>query len=343
MIRPENRLPDWRNIATVLERKIPERATLFELFLNNGLIRQVSGIVPGQDDIRGQIASVIRANDLLGYDYTIQLGADYFFPSGPARREKTVSLNDSPAIVDRRSYDDYPWPDPSESDYSLMDIAMDYLPEGMKLMIWSADGLLETVVRLLGYDNLCCLLYDDPQLVSDVFEKVGSGYLEYFKRCAAHPAVMALVSSDDWGFNTQTMLSPDTLRKYLFPWQREYVRLAHQLGKYAVLHSCGNFESILSDVIEMGFDAKHSYQDIIMPVESAYDLMHHSIAVLGGLDIDFLARSTEDDVRERASGMLRLTAAGGGYALGSGNSIADYIPDSNYYAMIKTAWESSVI
>lgn len=150
---------------------------------------------------------------------------------------------------------------------------------------------------------------------------------------------MALVSSDDWGFNTQTMLSPDTLRKYLFPWQREYVHLAHQHGKYAVLHSCGNFESILPDVIEMGFDAKHSYQDIIMPVESAYDLMHHSIAVLGGLDIDFLTRSTEDEVRERASGMLRLAAAGGGYALGSGNSIADYIPDRNYFAMIQTAWE----
>lgn len=339
IIRPDSRLPDWRNIAAVLERKTPNRATLFELMLNDRLIRQVSGIEPGYNDIRGYIASTIRANDRLGYDYTILLGADFKYPFGPARHEKTISLNDAPAIVDRKSFDNYPWPDPSECDYSLMDIALDYLPEGMKLMIWSADGLLETVVRLLGYDNLCYLIYDDEQLVSDVFEKVGSGYLEYYKRCVTHPAVMAIISSDDWGFKTQTLLSPDILRKYLFPWQKEYVRLAHQHGKYAVLHSCGYFESILPDIIELGFDARHSYEDNIMPVETAYDLFHNSFAVLGGLDVDFLARSTEDEIRARAIGMLNRAAKEGGYALGSGNSIPDYIPDNNYFAMIKTAWE----
>jgi uroporphyrinogen decarboxylase len=38
--------------------------------------------------------------------------------------------------------------------------------------------------------------------------------------------------------------------------------------------------------------------------------------------------------------MLERTKAKGGYALGSGNSIPEYIPRESYYAMISAAWEA---
>jgi uroporphyrinogen decarboxylase len=37
--------------------------------------------------------------------------------------------------------------------------------------------------------------------------------------------------------------------------------------------------------------------------------------------------------------MLRRAAALGGYALGSGNSVPDYIPDENYLAMLQAAFD----
>ncbi|MCL2033821.1 MAG: hypothetical protein FWG94_03710 [Oscillospiraceae bacterium] len=337
--RPENRLPDWRNIASVLEGGCPSRPTLFELFLNDRLIQSVSGVNTPPGNMANHATAAIRANDLLGYDYTILFGSEFAYHTNRIQHAQTVSLNEGFPIFDRASFDSYAWPDPDQSDYSLLNKAAEALPDGMKLMIWSADGLLETVIKLLGYENLCFLLYDDEQLVADVFEKVGKGYLEYFKRCVTHESVMAIVSSDDWGFNTQTLLSADTMRKYLFPWQRAYVKLAHSHGKYAVLHSCGYFEAILDDILDMGFDARHSYEDAILPVEAAYERLNGSIAVLGGLDVDFLIRSSEEEIRERARKMLALSAKRGGYALGSGNSIADYIPDEHYFAMIDAAFE----
>ncbi len=33
--------------------------------------------------------------------------------------------------------------------------------------------------------------------------------------------------------------------------------------------------------------------------------------------------------------MLERTAGRGGYALGTGNSVPDYVPDENYFAMIR--------
>ena len=46
-----------------------------------------------------------------------------------------------------------------------------------------------------------------------------------------------------------------------------------------------------------------------------------------------------EQIRQRSRALLELTAQGG-YALGSGNSIPEYVPDDNYFAMINPALES---
>lgn len=335
--RPAAREPDYKNLIAVMEGRAPQRPTLFELFLDSALIEKVSGI-PIRS-AQAHIAAAIRANEILGYDYALMTSCGFHYPFGKAHLKNTISLNDSPVITDRASFDRYSWPDPKTCDCGDIDVANSVLPKGMKLLIWSADGLLETVIRLVGYENLCLMLYDDEALVSDIFERVGAGYYAYFERCVDRDEVMALVSSDDWGFNTQTLLPPKALRKYVFPWQRAYVRLAHSHGKYAVLHSCGAFDEIIDDIIDIGFDARHSYEDAIVPVEDAYDRLSGRIAVLGGIDMDFLTRSSEEEIRRRSRAMLERSAVKGGYALGSGNSIAGYVPFSHYMAMISCAWE----
>ena len=51
----------------------------------------------------------------------------------------------------------------------------------------------------------------------------------------------------------------------------------------------------------------------------------------------FLARSTPQAIHDRARAMLERSRDRGGYALGSGNSIPDYIPPINYLTMIDEA------
>jgi uroporphyrinogen decarboxylase len=137
------------------------------------------------------------------------------------------------------------------------------------------------------------------------------------------------------------MLPPDILRRYVFPWYRRIVEKAHACGKYAILHSCGHFQDIVGDIVDdMKFDARHSYEDKIMPVEDAYEFFHPRLAVLGGMDVDFLVRATPEAIYGRTRRMLERTSSRGGYALGSGNSIPDYIPNANYGAMLRAAYET---
>ena len=61
------------------------------------------------------------------------------------------------------------------------------------------------------------------------------------------------------------------------------------------------------------------------------------ISIMGDVDMDLLARGSEEQVRDRCRQILDACGPGGGFALGSGNSMANYCKIENFYAMINEA------
>jgi len=330
------RKPDINQLYKVLRRETPDRPTLFELFLNKNLYEHLTGEKEPGWSTKTSTRFLAKAFSAAGYDYLTSAASSFYFPTKAHSRDQTISLNEGAPITDKASFDAYVWPEVADFDNSAFDVADD-LPNGMKIMVITPGGVLENTISLMGYDNLCIALYDEPELVSDVFENVGKRLLAYYKCALEHKTVGLVMANDDWGFNTQTMLPPAQLREYVFPWHKQIVDLAHAHGLPAVLHSCGYFGEVMDDVIAMGFDGKHSYEDNILPVEESYKKWHDGIAILGGLDLDFIVTKTPDEVYARAKAMLDLGKTG--YALGTGNSVPEYVPFENYFAMTKAALE----
>ena len=330
--------PDFNNLLAVLRRSKPQRSTLFEFFLNGPLYEKLAGDTSSySDDIRPHVTT-IKGFRNAGYDYATILIPGFEFPAGEIHKEATCSMNDGAVIRDRASFDSYAWPDPSTADYGLLDRLTPKLPQGMKLIVYGPGGVLENVIKLVGYEDLCYMTIDNVALVGDIFEAVGSRLVGYYKHCASHEAVGAIIGNDDWGFRSKTMLRPDQMRSLVFPWHKQLVSVAHDAGKPAILHSCGCLTDVMDDIInDMEYDGKHSYEDTIQPVEDAYDQYHDRIAILGGIDVDFVCRSTPEAIYGRSLQMLRRDKA---YALGTGNSIPEYVPDENYFAMIRAAFDS---
>jgi uroporphyrinogen decarboxylase len=147
--------------------------------------------------------------------------------------------------------------------------------------------------------------------------------------------VVALWMGDDMGFKTSTMISPKHLRSYVFPIQKKIAEIAHAKGYPFLLHSCGKLDSVMQDLVEdVGIDAKHSFEDAIEPVEHFCDRFGKRISVIGGVDMDILARGTEAQVRSRTRQILEACAPSRSYILGSGNSVANYIQPRNFLAML---------
>jgi len=328
------RKPDYTQFLKVLNKEVPDRPTLFEFFMNDQLYDVLNdGKVfdkgDGYDWGRKRIAAFVAA----GYDYVTINGSDFHFPVSKKDHKSTISLNDADAIVDWESYNKYVWPEPEDFDSKVLDKLE--LPEGMKFLVMGPGGVLENVISLVGYDNLCLMLYDDPELTKQIFDDVGSRLVKYYELVAWHENVCALVSNDDWGFKTQPMLSPDDMRKYVFPWHKKIVETCHAQNKPVILHSCGQAEEIMEDIItDMGYDAKHSFEDTIMPIEEVYEKYKGRIALLGGIDVGFVCTATPEEINARSKAMLKQAEKVGGYALGTGNSVPPYVPHENYFAMI---------
>jgi len=138
------------------------------------------------------------------------------------------------------------------------------------------------------------------------------------------------------GYRTGTMMSPAFLREHVFPWLKRYADLAHSHGKLLLLHSCGNLLEIMDELIgQVGIDGYHSFQDVIVPVQEFQRRYGARVAVLGGVDVDRLARLSAEELRGYCRRILDECMPRGRYVFGSGNSVTNYIPPENYLAMME--------
>ncbi len=334
------REPDFGQMMKVLAGEEPDRPVLYEFVVNWRLIDAFAdpGLDPESrnDPANPYLASAWRN---MGFDY-LMAGSTWQLPRAEQAAAKTVSQNEGALITDRTSFEAYEWSWPNESHLTFIREAQ--LPPGMRIITNTPRGVLENVVTIVGYERLCYLSLDDPELVGDIFDAVGSRLVRYYELCADYENVGACAVNDDWGFRTQTILSPGAMRQYVIPWHKRMVEVIHAAGKPALLHSCGNLKAVMDDVIGgIGYEAKHSFEDSILPVEDAYERWGSRIAILGGIDVDFLCRRGPEAIAARSRAMLDRASGRGGYALGSGNSVPDYVPDENFLAMTRVALDDS--
>jgi len=343
------RNPDFNNFLKMLRREPADRPVLYEWYIDWGAIGRLLGPRmrdPDQPPF-GWVRNAMDAYVEFGHD-AVSLGVPGFgFPTGrDAQHKETISQNEGGVIFDDASFENYPWPDPdkivvkkTETVQSYLDIVASCCPEGMKVIMMSG-GVMETLVNLVGFDNVCLMVHDRPDLVEKICREIGTRINRFFEITMAHPVVGAGSIADDWGYKTSTLLSPEILRRHIFPWHEQIAATMHAAGKPAILHACGKVDEVMDDVIDgMKYDAKHSFEDVILPVEEAYEKWGRRIAILGGFDVQFLSGAKPEAVYTRAKNILQQTRARGGYALGTGNSVTNYMPLENYLAMCRAVKE----
>lgn len=332
------RTPDFEgNLKKVLKKQKPDRATLFEFLISEEAEVALSGYQLKEDTPEEHIKRKILAFYHAGYDFVPFLPGNLWFTKNPHKTAQTYSLNDGGVITDRESFEKYPWPAMETIHYRTLEIAQKFLPDGMKIMAYCPDGILENVIGLCGYENLCYLLADDRELVKDIFTEVGTRIEKYLTDSLAFECVGMTFCNDDWGFKNSTMISHDDLREFVYPYYKNIAKATHAADKVIGMHSCGNFRGIYEELYDViGFDGKHSNEDTILSVEDAYERYSDHIAILGGIDMNFLCRASQEDIRKRCLLMLERSEKKGAYALGSGNSIARYVPLQSYFTMLRT-------
>ncbi|MBN1286444.1 MAG: uroporphyrinogen-III decarboxylase-like protein [Anaerolineae bacterium] len=343
-IKPE---PNFERLRRALRREGPvDRVPMLELKADDEIIAAVMGVdyTPPRDKIEKERFTrlMVQFWHELGYD-AVRLKAGLDLPRSRLAAEDTTealkrahrewqSESDGP-IAGWEDFERYPWPRAEDADFSQIEFAARILPEGMKLLV-SPYGMLEPAMWLMGYQPFALALYDRPDLVEAIVDRIASIYVPIAEAVLEMDAVAGLFTGDDMGFKTATMIAPDHLRQYIFPYHKRLAQLAHARDKLYILHVCGNIEAVIDDLIDdVRIDAKHSFEDIIQPVEVFKAWYGDRVSAVGGIDIDLLCRATEEEVRARVRAVLDACMPAG-YVLGTGNSVANYVPVRNFLAMV---------
>jgi uroporphyrinogen decarboxylase len=344
--------PSWESLIDCIERKgTSARVHHIELFLDDEIKEIIFDRFGLQEGISDHdpffdLKREIRIQRFLGYDY-VRCGLDDFdMPLDRISVADTAEIKRAGGrafinekkgpITSWEEFEKYPWPDPLACRSTHLEWYEENLPDDMCLI--GSGGFAhfaEYLSWLMGYETLCYALYENRELVEAISRKLEDIYEAVIRRLLEFDRVKIIWGSDDMGFRGGPLISPDDLREFVLPGHKLMAGLSHQAGRTYLLHSCGNLYLIMEDLIEsVGIDARHSFEDTIEDVVTATKRYGDRIAILGGIDVDFLCRSSEREIRSRVRQTLDQCMPGGGYCLGSGNSIANYIPVDNYLVML---------
>lgn len=344
--------PNWEGLLRCLRREgTPERTYFIELLIDDEIKAAVAerfelmtGI--GPDDPRYLLQREIRVQRFLGYDYvrcgiddvgvtTARLKAADTADMARAGGRQYIDEHRGP-ITTWPEFEAYPWPDTRNYTTRNLEWLQENLPEDMCIIGSGGFGkFTENLLALMGYETLCYSLFDQPELVAAISRRLLEINTVVLRRMLEFDRVKVVWGADDMGFRTGTLLRPCDLRELSLPGHRAMVETAHAAGRPYLLHSCGKLDAVLDDLVnDVHIDGLHSFEDAIRTVEATKAQYGRQIAVLGGMDVDFLCRADEAAIRRRTRCTLEACHAGGGFCLGSGNSVANYVPLDNYLAML---------
>lgn len=336
---PIRREPDFEQFLKVLTRKgRPNHLPFYEHLASSGFIARRTGTdfdrLTSYDD---PSYWRIYVDFWLGMGYDcVPMEIPLNCPRGTGHGATTEGSEGYAVITSRQDYDNYPWPPQSTPlDFRHFETVASLLPDGAKIVGGVCMGPYEWVSQLMGVMGLSYALVDDPELVALMFGRIGGLIISADRQLATMDAIGALRQGDDLGFKTSTFLAPDLLREHVFPTYKSIAEVAHAQGKPFILHSCGNLGEVYDDLIgDCRIDAKHSFEDVIMPVAEFKRLYGDRVTPIGGLDVDVICRSDEDELRAYTRRNIAECFHDGYWALGTGNSLTDYMPVENYITVL---------
>ncbi len=337
--------PNWEGFLRCLRRQAtPERTYFIELLIDDEIkdavaerFELMTGVRP--DDPHYFLQREVRVQRFLGYDYVrcgiddVGITADRLQAADTAKMARAggrqYANEHRGPIATWQEFEAYPWPDTRNYTTRNLEWFQHNLPDDMCIIGSGGFGkFTENLLALMGYETLCYNLFDQPELVAAISRRLRDINAVILQRMLDFDRVKVIWGADDMGFRSGTLLRPNDLRELSLPGHRMLARAAHAAGRPYLLHSCGKLDAVMDDLLnDVHIDGLHSFED----AKAQYG---RQIAVLGGIDVDFLCRADEAAIRRRTRRTLEACHAGGGFCLGTGNSVANYVPLANYLAML---------
>jgi uroporphyrinogen decarboxylase len=189
-------------------------------------------------------------------------------------------------------------------------------------------------------ENYLIALIEDPKWILEMHEADVRLYLAAHEEMSGRGMRFdAARFSDDMGYRNGSLFSPQLYREIFQPGLKRLCDFFHERGLFTVLHSCGNVNNLIPDIIRTGFDSLNPLE-----VKAGMDLLKlkrsygEKLSFMGGID----ARKMSDDeavIAEEIGRKVVEAKKGGGYIFHSDHSVPDTVSLEQFKRIIELVFE----
>jgi hypothetical protein len=128
------------------------------------------------------------------------------------------------------------------------------------------EGLFMCVREFMGLENTLYAFHDDPKLIDDMMDQVLYLELEVVRRATQDLKIEIARISEDIGYKTGSLISPDMVSKHMIPRYKELVDMLHSYGVEIIqMDSDGNVNELIPLWLNIGIN-------FVWPLEVAAEM-----------------------------------------------------------------------
>ncbi|MDO8585709.1 MAG: uroporphyrinogen decarboxylase family protein [Armatimonadota bacterium] len=233
----------------------------------------------------------------------------------------------------------YPWPNADDYDYSvlpeLVNNVKDYavclgsasIPDIIN-GVGRGRGMAEVLVDIITVDEVGIAIIDRRV---DFYYEWCRGSLE-----AAQGGIDILCLGEDLGSQKGPTMSPETFDSFFRPRIEKFIKLAHNYGAKAMMHSCGSTRLLQPRLIDMGLDVLDAVQPEPVGMDPEELKREHGdrLTYCGMISTQqTLPHGTVEQCRAEARHRIDVIGKGGGYIFAPAHCIQPDTPIENVLAI----------
>ncbi len=340
---------------TALRGGQPDRVPLFELHFNLRFIREILG-----DSLNSPYHNVddeVRMSRATGLDmlWTAPVGFTSFANIqqhgeryqdewgtwyGMDESSWPGSWMENTVVNDRDDWRKLKFPDPGAAWRTEQTRRAVELASGELAVVGGVRGPFSGAWMVAGMMNMGRWLQKEPDLFDDVLREMARWNAQLGLNEIAC-GVDAIMIHDDWGMNMGLMVNPDQWRRYVYPHIAEQVETLAASGTPIIMHSDGNLNAIMDDIVSMKIAALNPVQrNSGMDAAGLRQQYGTRLCLIGNISASqTLPYGTEADVELQCLECLRDVAPDGAYIMAPDHSYHGGVPSRNVWKVLETCKE----
>lgn len=136
------------------------------------------------------------------------------------------------------------------------------------MLVW-AGSIFHRYTYLRDFENALIDIVEEKKDFFKLIDMIVEHVMIRIRRFH-QSGIDGILITDDWGTQTSLMINPEIWRRIFKSIYRRLVETIHEGGVFAHFHTCGNTQSILDDLVKIGFDEINPQ----VPTMNLKDLSH---------------------------------------------------------------------